>query len=87
MNENKAKNEPFDSDDMFRLLIMTFKTELLISISFSCVDAMIRIGFSIIFLYLLNAVVDGNYTIAYIYCSIEIILWHLCQVFKQGGIT
>jgi len=64
---------------------MTFKVDFLISISFCCLDAIARIGFSILVLYLFNAVGDGNYTIAYIYCSIEIVLWYLSQVFKMVG--
>jgi len=50
-------------------------------------DAIARVGFSIIIFYLFNAVADGNYTIAYIYCAIEMILSYFNQLFKQVGVT
>ena len=83
----KTNNEPIDSDDIFKLLIMTFKTDFLISILFYFFDALTRLGFSILVLYLFNAVSDGNYTIAYIYCAIEIILWYFSNLFKQVAFT
>jgi len=83
----KANDETLDSDDIFKLLIITFKADLLISIFFACLDAITRLGFSVLVLYLFNAVADGNYTIAYIYCAIETVLWYFCQLFKQIGVT
>jgi len=68
-------------------LIRTFKTEFLILIAFFYIDAIARLGFSALIFYLFNAVTDGNYTIAYIYCAIEIILWYFSQLFKQVGFT
>jgi hypothetical protein len=50
--------------------MMTFKAELVISIFLFLVDALARLGFSILVLYLLDAVFEGNYTIAFIYCAI-----------------
>ena len=87
IKEKKINNEPLDSGDFFTLLIMTFKTDFLTSISFYLLDALTRIGFSILILYLFNAVADGNYTIAYIYCAVEIVLWYLSQLFRQVGFT
>ena len=46
-------------------------------------DAIARVGFSIIIFYLFNAVADGNYTIAYIYCAIEMIIWYFRNLFNH----
>jgi len=87
IKEEKKNNEPLDTDDIFKLLIRTFQTEFLISICFYFLDAIARLGFSVIILYLFNAVADGNYTIAYVYCAIEMILSYFNQLFKQTGLT
>jgi len=79
----KANDEPLDSDDIFKLLIMTFKSDLLISIVFACLERVARLGFSVLLLYLFNAVADGNYTIAYIYCAIEMIIWYFRNLFNH----
>ena len=76
----KANSEPIDSDDIFNLLIMTFKIDFIKSIFFFLLDAFARLGFSILVLYLFNTVSDGNYTLAYIYCAIEIILWYFSNL-------
>jgi len=64
---------------MFKLVIRTFKKELISAIIIYCISAVIRLGFSVLILYLLNAVADGDLTIAYIYCAILIILWYFVQ--------
>jgi len=80
IKREKANNEPINSDDIFKLLILTFKIEFLRSISFFFLGTLSRLGFSTIILYLFNAVYDENYTIAYIYCAIEIILWYFSNL-------
>jgi len=60
---------------------MTFKADLLISIIFACLEPFVRLGFSVLILYLFDAVAEGNYTIAYIYCAIEIVLWYFRNLF------
>ena len=66
---------------------MTFKADLLISIIFACLEPFVRLGFSVLILYLFDAVAEGNYTIAYIYCAIEIILWYLRNLFIHVAFT
>ena len=70
---------------MFKLVIRTFKKELLFCIVVCSISALLRLGFSVLILYLLNSVADGELKIAYIYCGILIILWYFSQLTKQLG--
>jgi len=87
IKEEKENNEPLDADDIFKLLIRTFKIELLMLIVIFHLDAIARLGFSVLIFYLFNAVADENYTIAYIYCAIEIIFWYLRNLFIHVAFT
>jgi len=68
---------------MFKLVMRTFKRELISAIVMYCVSAILRLGFSVLILYLLNAVADGDLKMAYIYCAILIILWYFIQSTKH----
>lgn len=61
----------------------TFKTEIILVIIKYNVDAIIRLGFSILILYLFNAVAEGDLKMGYIYTAILVVMWYFSQVAKQ----
>lgn len=46
-------------------------------------DSIFRLGFSVVIVYLLDAVTEGNLTMAYILASALMVIWYLSQLFKQ----
>jgi len=68
---------------MFKLVMRTFKKELIFCLVVCSISAIVRLGFSVFILYLLNAVADGDLKMAYIYCAILIVLWYFSQLTKQ----
>lgn len=48
-------------------------------------DALCRLSFSVLFVYLFEAVADSNIKAAYIYTAILLLLWYASQLFKQSA--
>lgn len=66
-----------------KLVLRTFKYEVLEIIISYIIDAIFRIAFSIIIFYLFEAVETRSLTIAYIYSGVLVLCWYLSQLFKQ----
>ena len=68
-----------------KIVLKTFKSELLEALALTIVSALLRIGFSVLIYYLLQAVQDRTFTLAYIFCSLLIVCWYLNQLTNQTG--
>lgn len=68
---------------MFTLIIRTFKGELITIILLYIIDAILRLGISVIILYLFYAVADGDTQMAYIYVVVIIVILYFSQLAKQ----
>ena len=66
-------------------MLRTFKFEFAAAISFFAADALFRIAFSVMILYLFQAVNDNNLKMAYVYTAIMFVLWYCSQLLKQSG--
>jgi ABC-type multidrug transport system fused ATPase/permease subunit len=66
-------------------VLTTLKWDFITAAAFFNIDAVFRIGFSTLIIYLFRAVVEGNLTISYIYVAILILLWYFSQLMKQSG--
>lgn len=66
-------------------MLTTYKSSFLCATAFFCADSLCRLTFSVLILYLFEAVNNGNTQTAYIYIAIMMTLWYLCQLFKQSG--
>lgn len=87
MKSEKENGEDLDSNDIFKLVIQTFKSGFLFIIGVYIFDAFIRLAFSILIIYLFTAVNEGDLKIAYVYAAILMLLWYLTQLSKQIGFT
>lgn len=83
--EEKKEGEELDETDVFWLVLTTFKGLFLCTIAFNWADALCRLGYSALIMYLFQAVIDNNTQLAYIYIAILVLLWYLSQLFKQSG--
>jgi ABC-type multidrug transport system fused ATPase/permease subunit len=81
------KGEELGENHIFRLVINTFKSELILIIALSCLEATMRLGISVIILYLFNAVSGSHLTDAYIYTAVIVILYYFNQVAKQTSVN
>jgi ABC-type multidrug transport system fused ATPase/permease subunit len=77
------ENEELEEKHMFTLIVRTFKGELITIILLCIVDGMLRMGISVIILYLFNAVADGETQMAYIYVGMIIVILYFSQLTKQ----
>jgi hypothetical protein len=68
------------------LLFSTFKAEFFSSIIFFHLDGLLRLSFSVIILYLFEAVLGGDKRAAYIYVAALTVIWYLSQLFKQSAL-
>ena len=84
MLSEKEKGTKLDADDVFWLVVKTFKWEFLAGVIFSNMDALFRIFFSVAILYLFQAVSSNNLTLAYILSAVLITLWYASQLMKQS---
>jgi len=50
-------------------------------------DAVFRLVFSILIIYLFEAVTEGDLRTAYIFCAILVVVWYIPQICKQHGTT
>jgi len=85
MLSEKEKGTRIDADDVFWLVVKTFKWEFIAGVVFFNMDAVFRISFSVAILYLFQAVNSNNYTQAYILSAVLIILWYGSQLMKQSA--
>ena len=67
------------------MVIATFKWEFWAAFAFFNIDAVFRVSFSVVILYLFEAVVGGNLTLAYGLSALLILLWYMTQLMKQSG--
>lgn len=85
MLQEKPEGEKLNADDVFWLVLKTFKWEFIAGAAFFNVDALFRISFSVVILYLFEAVNTSNLTLAYILSAILITLWYASQLMKQSA--
>jgi ABC-type transport system involved in cytochrome bd biosynthesis fused ATPase/permease subunit len=64
-------------------VINTFKNEFMLIVALAFLDGALRLGISVIILYLFNAVSDSQLTNAYIYTAAIIIIYYSNQLVKQ----
>ena len=81
----KDDGEKLDEDDIMLVVLKTFTWEILGTIGLLVVCALFRIAFSVLIIYLLQAILDRTYNLAYAFCSILIVCWYLFQLMSQTG--
>ena len=81
----KEDGKDLDEDDVMLIVLRSFKRELIEALLYFLFSAVFRIGFSIIFFYLLLAIQDRNLSLAYILCSFLILCWYFFQLGNQSG--
>ena len=69
------------------LVLRTFKWEFISILVNEIMDIIFRLGFSVAILYLFEAVVNRNLTLAYIFAAVLVFCWYLSQLFKQTADT
>ena len=65
------------------LVVKTFRWELLTTMIVIIVGMFCRISFSIVILYLFEAVDVSNYTMAYVYSGVLMLLWYMYMLMYQ----
>lgn len=86
MIAEKKEGEKLDEDDIFLLVLRTYKPQLIWSIILFWVDALFRLTFSALIIYLFQAVAKHDTKLAYIYIAIEVTIWYISQLIKQSSL-
>ena len=75
------------SGDMFRLIYMTYKSQILFITLLFYADAFFRLVFSVLLYNLLAAVMTNQITQAYLLAFSLTIFWYLSRLLRQSGFT
>jgi ABC-type multidrug transport system fused ATPase/permease subunit len=79
----EEKEGGLDEDDLLGLIYSTFKPDFMQALGLFAVDGVCRLVFSVLILYLFEAVGAGDLGTAYVFTAVLIVFWYLSQLFKQ----
>lgn len=85
MIDEKEPGELVDHDDLFWLIMRTFKAEIQVVLAFYILSSVIKFGSSLVILMLFESISDDDYNKAYIYSAIVVVLWYLYQLTSNAG--